>query len=121
MEESLKDLNKQKLTRLINGVAKANDVVDISQKIAAIIIRLLKEKNATYGDSYLKLRQEFPDYLPMRLTDKLNRLKVQVRNEADYTDTLVDLAGYCLLELSHLVMEVDNGNKNNTKSKLFSK
>ena len=62
------------------------------------------KKNADYGDSFSKLRQEYPEAILIRLSDKLNRLKslmrsgdIQVKDES-ISDTLLDLANYCIME-----------------------
>ena len=64
-----------------------------------------KAKNADYGDSFAKVRKEYPDAICIRLMDKLERLKTliggseqQVTDES-IDDTLLDLANYCIMEL----------------------
>ena len=64
-----------------------------------------KAKNADYGDSFAKVRKEYPDAICIRLMDKLERLKTliggseqQVADES-IDDTLLDLANYCIIEL----------------------
>lgn len=67
---------------------------------------LYSKKNADYGDSYAQLRKRYPNYVCMRLFDKLNRLdkilqpdyECQVKDET-IEDTLLDIANYCLMEL----------------------
>lgn len=63
-------------------------------------------KNADYGDSFQKVREEIPNAILVRLSDKLNRLKKLMQNpdsqqvkEESIDDTLMDLANYALLEL----------------------
>lgn len=63
-------------------------------------------KNADYGDSFRKVRDEIPNAILVRLSDKLNRLKKLMQNpdsqqvkEESIDDTLMDLANYALLEL----------------------
>jgi len=82
-----------------------NDFKAAVRAVTDMIQNLLSYKNTQYDDSFARLREEFPDYLLMRLTDKLNRLKVQKRKNLDYCDTLIDIAGYCVLELAHIAME----------------
>jgi hypothetical protein len=64
-----------------------------------------KAKNADYGDSFSKLRKEYPEAICVRLMDKLERLKTlmkgneqQVKDES-IKDTLLDLANYAIMEL----------------------
>lgn len=68
-------------------------------------------KNRDYGDSFAKLRQEFPDAILIRLADKYNRLKTlrsgqvpEVRDES-ITDTLLDMANYCIMEAIEMKIE----------------
>jgi hypothetical protein len=62
-------------------------------------------KNADYGDSFAKVRKEYPEAICVRLMDKLERLKTlyagntqQVADES-IDDTLLDLANYCIMEV----------------------
>jgi hypothetical protein len=66
---------------------------------------LYERKNADYGDSFARLRNEIPDAILVRIYDKYSRLKTlmngneqQVKDES-IDDTLIDLANYCILEL----------------------
>lgn len=71
-----------------------------------------RRKNADYGDSFVKVRQKFPNSVLIRLNDKLNRLemlmgrseKAQVKEES-IEDTLLDLANYALMELTERLYE----------------
>lgn len=80
--------------------------IDIHEKLCTQMHELYVKKNADYGDSFAKVREEIPDAILVRLSDKLNRLKSlmqnpdkqRVQNES-IDDTLMDLANYCLLEL----------------------
>ena len=70
------------------------------------IHELYEKKNSDYGDSFIKVRNEFPDAILIRLSDKMNRLKKlmihpetqQIKDES-IDDTLMDLANYALMEL----------------------
>jgi hypothetical protein len=70
-------------------------------------------KNSDYGDSFAKVREEYPHAIAIRLTDKLERLKMlldkdyeqQVHDES-IDDTLKDLAVYSIMEL--MERELDN-------------
>ena len=76
------------------------------------------KKNADYGDSYAKLREEFKDSILIRIYDKYSRLKrlmnaeAQVKDES-IEDTLKDLANYCIMEL--IEREEDYRNAAGTK------
>lgn len=76
----------------------------IHREICEELHRTYLKKNADYGDSFAKLRQEYPEAILIRLSDKLNRLKslmgsgnIQVKDES-ISDTLLDLANYCIME-----------------------
>lgn len=67
---------------------------------------LYKRKNADYGDSFAQLRKRYPNFVCMRLFDKLNRLDtlIQPGYEAKVTDekledTLMDIANYAVMEI----------------------
>lgn len=67
---------------------------------------LYKRKNADYGDSFAQLRKRYPNFVCMRLFDKLNRLDtlIQPGYEAKVADekledTLMDIANYAVMEI----------------------
>ncbi len=70
-------------------------------------------KNNDYGDSFAKLREEYPNAILIRLGDKYGRLKtlmggtVQKVSDESIRDTLLDLANYCIME----VVEMDYVNQ----------
>ncbi len=81
--------------------------------LCAELHELYINENADYGDSFRKLRDEIPNAILVRLSDKLNRLKSlmgvkdkeqQVKDES-IDDTLMDLANYALLELVERKMD----------------
>ena len=80
--------------------------VDKHIEICKELNDLYARKNADYGDSFAKLRQEYgsPAIL-IRLEDKLGRLKrLMMGNEQNIKDeniedTLIDLANYAIMEL----------------------
>ena len=84
------------------------------EKLCKQIHDLYLAKNADYGDSFRKVREEIPNAILVRLSDKLNRLKKlmntseeqQVKEES-VDDTLMDLANYALLELVERHVESD--------------
>lgn len=71
-----------------------------------------RRKNADYGDSFVKVRNKYPNSVLIRLNDKLNRLEMLMgRNqrakvkEESIEDTLLDLANYALMELTERLYE----------------
>lgn len=62
-------------------------------------------KSADYGDSFAKVRKEYPEAICVRLMDKLERLKTLYKGgtqrvaDESIEDTLQDMANYCLMEL----------------------
>lgn len=81
--------------------------VDIHGELCSETHALYARKNADYGDSFAQLRKRYPNFVCMRLFDKLNRLdtiinpdhKLQVSDET-IEDTLMDIANYALMELT---------------------
>ena len=68
---------------------------------------LYEKKNADYGDSFAQMRQRYPNVIGMKLWEKVNRLcnlldnpgTQQVTDEG-VEDTLMDIANYCIMELT---------------------
>lgn len=81
-----------------------NEKIEQHKKLCEFLHTLYVAKNADYGDSFAKVRAEYPDAILVRLSDKLERLKtllnadVQKVNDESVQDTFLDLANYCLLE-----------------------
>lgn len=81
------------------------DKVEVHKEICNRLNDTYKAKNADYGDSFAKLRDEFPDAILIRLTDKMSRLKTlmggadQKVSDESIDDTLLDLANYAIMEL----------------------
>jgi len=74
------------------------------------VVEMLVEKNRLYGDSYYKLRNEYGKVsFLIRLTDKFNRLKalnkLKKEDEEIDMDTVIDIIGYCVLELYYRRMK----------------
>ena len=76
------------------------------QKLANSLVDTLIAKNSDYGDSHAKLTEELGEtVILIRLKDKLNRLTHLIQSndpalvDESIEDTLLDLAGYSLLEL----------------------
>ena len=82
------------------------DKTDIHSEIIKEMHELYMRKNADYGDSFAQLRKRYPNFVCMRLFDKLNRLDtlIQPGYEAKVTDekledTLMDIANYAVMEI----------------------
>ena len=81
--------------------------IQIHADLCAVLHDLYVHKNNDYGDSFAKVRAEYPNAIAIRLMDKLERVKqllkpnhqTSIVNES-LDDTLLDLANYCLLELT---------------------
>jgi hypothetical protein len=78
---------------------------DIHECICGSLNVIYRSKNHDYGDSFAKVRREFPNAVLIRIADKFERLKQlmsgaeqKVKDES-IDDTLLDLANYCILEL----------------------
>jgi malate synthase len=72
------------------------------------------DKNADYGDSFAKVRQKYNDRFPViliRLQDKFQRLEQLLLNgnskvkDESITDTLLDIANYCVMEICELTCD----------------
>ena len=68
---------------------------------------LYEKKNSDYGDSFSQLRKRYPNFVCMRLFDKLNRLDTIIQpgyeckvSDEKIEDTLMDIANYALMELA---------------------
>ena len=80
--------------------------IDMHQNVLDEMHELYRKKNADYGDSFAQLRQRYPNFVCMRLFDKLNRLdtlmapgyEAQVTDEK-LEDTLMDIANYAVMEI----------------------
>lgn len=90
-----------------------NNKAAIIHDVCVKVENTLKAKDADYGNSVAETRKKFPMATAIRLTDKINRLqnyylagesKMRVKDET-LKDTLLDIAGYAILELAE--MEVD--------------
>lgn len=70
-----------------------------------------ERKNADYGDSFAKTRELIPNAILVRLHDKLNRVTSlmlkgnQKVSDESIEDTLLDMANYCLMELTERTYE----------------
>lgn len=81
------------------------DKVKIHKEICEKMHETYKAKNADYGDSFSKVRAEYPEAICIRLSDKLERLKTLIKNDGQQVkdesieDTLLDIANYAVMEL----------------------
>jgi hypothetical protein len=69
-------------------------------------------KNQDYGNSFAVLRKEYPPAICIRLFDKYLRLKTLIFDAKDprvvdesIEDTLMDIANYCVMELTERYMD----------------
>ena len=83
--------------------------------------RLLKEmhelyvrKNSDYGDSFAQLRKRYPNFVCMRIFDKLNRLETLMKDgyeaqvaDEKLEDTLMDIANYAIMEIVERKIDKD--------------
>lgn len=101
--------------------------IDIHRTLCDKLHDIYLSKNADYGNSFAEVREEFPEAILIRLSDKLNRLKVlicegktaQVSSES-IEDTLVDLANYAIMELVERKIDAAKGGmyyENNRKER----
>lgn len=80
--------------------------IEIHKKLLDEMHDLYERKNADYGDSFAQLRKRYPNFVCMRIFDKLNRLEtlMQTGYEAQVSDekledTLMDIANYAIMEI----------------------
>lgn len=93
--------------RVVNAAVNAinRDQYDIAN-MGLNVVAMLLEKNAAYGSSVFNPISVFArgmdplDQIHVRMDDKLARLKMghEISDESS-TDTIRDLAGYCIIEL----------------------
>ncbi len=80
------------------------DKAMVHEHICLELAATYKAKNADYGDSFAKVRKEYPEAIVIRLMDKLERLKTLLKGseqkvlDESIDDTLKDLANYCIME-----------------------
>jgi len=85
------------------------------KKITDEMYKTYKAKNADYGDSFVKIREEYPEAIIIRLMDKLERLKALYKNgytpkvDESIEDTLKDMANYAIMELVERKIEKGEG------------
>lgn len=81
--------------------------IEIHKNLCDKTHELYEKKNADYGDSFSQLRKRYPNFVCMRLFDKLNRLDTIIQpgyeckvSDEKIEDTLMDIANYALMELT---------------------
>lgn len=78
---------------------------DVHKEVLEELHRTFIDKNHDYGNSFHKVRQEFPCAILVRLSDKLERLKTLsldfdlARVDEPIEETLLDLANYAIMEV----------------------
>ena len=84
-----------------------NNRAEIFTQLTHTAADTYRRKNADYGDSFVKVRNKYPNSVLIRLNDKLNRLEMLMGNakksevkDESIEDTLLDLANYALMELT---------------------
>jgi hypothetical protein len=87
------------------------DKKETLKKIYDNLYTIYCNKNHDYGDSFAKVRDKYNDKFPViliRLSDKFARLEAlllngnrQVKDES-ITDTLLDIANYCAMEVMEM-------------------
>lgn len=95
-----------------------NNKLQIHQDICDQIHTLYCKKNADYGDSAYKTFKDFGIVsVAIRISDKFNRFINLIKHptiavvEESIVDTLMDMAGYCILAVMFLKEEEDEGRK----------
>ena len=91
--------------------------VEIHKQLCDSTNQLYVAKNADYGDSYSKLRAKYPESICIRIEDKLSRLEQLMKpgydakvSDESKEDTLIDLANYCLMEVTEMRYEKQEKN-----------
>lgn len=81
------------------------DKVKIHAAICEKLNKIYEAKNHDYGDSFARVRAQYPQSINIRLWDKLLRLD-QLNNGVEakvadekIEDTLLDMANYCIMEV----------------------
>lgn len=98
------------------------DKVQIHKQLCDSMHALYERKNADYGDSFSQLRKRYPDFVCMRLFDKLNRLDTIIQpgyeckvSDEKIEDTLMDIANYAIMELTERRAEEAEGERNENR------
>jgi hypothetical protein len=107
--------SKAVIDKIESATEKINSFGEITSQMRDTYIA----KNADYGNSFDKSMDEFGlTASVVRMSDKMERLKsltkkkAQVKDES-ISDTLMDLATYCVMTVMHLNKEKDENKDNN--------
>jgi len=79
--------------------------VELHKEICSELNKIYEEKNHDYGDSFARVRVQYPQSINIRLWDKLLRLDqlnngtVALVKDESIDDTLLDMANYCIMEV----------------------
>ena len=99
------EMNKEKESAVIKACNCMDNVFNPIDFKTDELKAILLTKNNDYGKSFDELRKEYGMTSTLiRIQDKFNRIKVLTKKDAEVKsesieDTLMDLAGYCILEL----------------------
>jgi len=96
-----------------------NDILEKHKELCDKIHNTCVAKNHDYGNSASDLYNKFGliSYI-VRMNDKMNRINTLIKREAEVkdekiTDTLLDLANYCLLAVADMELDKDGIGKSN--------
>lgn len=91
--------------------------IDMHKQICSELTDMYEAKNSDYGNAFAVLRDEYPEAICYRLTDKLCRLKTLYSKHSkgyeplvneSIEDTLKDIANYAIMELIERMFEEDH-------------
>ena len=93
------------------------DKVKIHAEICDKLNKVYEAKNHDYGDSFARVREQYPQSINIRLWDKLLRLdqlnsgvEAKVKDEM-IEDTLLDMANYCIMEVIERYIKTEEQTK----------
>ena len=96
-----------------------NDILEKHKELCDRIHNTCVAKNHDYGNSASDLYNKFGliSYI-VRMNDKMNRINTLIKKEAEVkdekiTDTLLDLANYCLLAVADMELDKNGNGKSN--------
>lgn len=93
------------------------DKADKMELLMSEMLKIYRDKNADYGDSFSKSYEEFGLTAPViRMSDKMERLKSLSKAEArikdeSIRDTLVDIANYAMMTVIEMESEDNDFDK----------
>lgn len=96
-----------------------NNILEKHKELCDRIHSTCVAKNHDYGNSASDLYKKFGliSYI-VRMNDKMNRINTLIKREAEVkdekiTDTLLDLANYCLLAVADMELDKNGNGKSN--------